>query len=176
MAQTPAVSQQKQQQLDDSPLNRPVSEVAKIFDQNELRLKQQTSPVARRQPDERYFNELQRGVPKFRNAALQFLTSVDSGGDPHKPAKDIGKQTDVFLRYLKENGSQGQGLDSKELEKLKPAERTEETIRLIARVYRYVSEVLVSENEFTQSVEHLEKLSNFEKEARRLKWLSSHLN
>ena len=101
---------------------------------------------------------------------------MESGGDRRKPAKGIKAQTDVFLRYLKNTGSRGNLKNPQELEKMKPELRTQETIRSVGLVYRYAQEVLSAERQGIASVVRIERLSEFEKEARRLQWLSSHVN
>jgi hypothetical protein len=174
-AQTaPQTAGDRQAQMDDSPLNRSVSAVARVFDEMIAKAKAADAPVRISRPEVQLI-EFREAVPRFLDAILPFESAASSGGDYRKHAKVIQAQTDVFLRYAKWMGSSAQRPNTSELKKLKPQMRIGEMFLSLSQMVSDLRQVLEDDKSPTTSISHMGILETFEVESYRLNWLSSHL-
>jgi hypothetical protein len=114
-------------------------------------------------------------IPKFRAATDDFRWVVSMQGKIDKPAKEIGAQTDVMLKYLSSEKVNHPKPDPAEFKDYSASELRWETLNSAERIAAYLDFAVAAEREETVSEKTLKFLYTLDGELLRLKWLTAHV-
>src|SRR5687768_14056093 len=123
-----------------------------------------------------FLNDYRQALPKF-DAAIKELESTlgNEKAKLSKLGKEIEKQTDIFLRYLKFVNQDHPEFDPVDLAKYSNTELGWETLTAAETLVPLLPKVLEGENSAIVSLNFWKFLYLLEGELQRLKWMTSRL-
>jgi len=131
----------------------------------------QSAEVSQRQR----FREFRQAIPKFRNATEALRWALGSSARIEVPSKEIGTQTEVFLKYLKGEKLKPPRVDSSEFKDFTKSELVWETLNSAEKIAAYLDIAVRAEQQQVVTTKTLEFLNVLNRELKRLKWLTSHV-
>lgn len=123
-----------------------------------------------------YLNEYRQALPKFDAAVKQLESTLgDKSAKLARVGKEIQKQTDVFLRYVKYVNEDHPPFEPADLKEYSNTELGWETLTAAETLAGILPRVLEAENSVTVNLNLWKVLYLLEAELLRLKWMTSRL-
>jgi len=121
------------------------------------------------------FLQFRMAIPKFRAATDDYRWKLSMQEKFDKQLKEIGAQTDVMLKYLKEGKVNHPKPDPHEFKDYSASELQWETLNSAERISAYLDFAVAAERQETVSQNTLQFLHTLDGELLRLKWLAAHV-